>query len=149
VEHLPEGDLENLLESLGTGRRITLQEVTEGAKASPKPEGEVPNPLPGRRILDHLSLRHLVLDDPVREALLARIAQRTGGYVGSDLEGICREAGMLAMREGSPVVEERHFEQAIEKIHAMMNDNLREYYRRQREHFKGGLPKEVQPPEYQ
>jgi transitional endoplasmic reticulum ATPase len=149
VEHLPEGDLENLLESLGTGRRITLHEVAEGAKASPKPGGEVPNPLTGRRILDHLSHRHLVLDDPVREDLLARIAKRTGGYVGSDLEGICREAGMLAMREGSPVVEERHFEQAIDKIHAMMNDNLREYYRRQREHFKGGLPKEIQPPEYQ
>jgi transitional endoplasmic reticulum ATPase len=30
-----------------------------------------------------------------------------------------------------------------------MNERSREYYRRMREFFKGGLPKEVQPPEYQ
>jgi transitional endoplasmic reticulum ATPase len=46
-------------------------------------------------------------------------------------------------------VKEAHFEAALAKVHAMMNENLREYYRRMREVFKGGLPKEVQPPEYQ
>jgi transitional endoplasmic reticulum ATPase len=30
-----------------------------------------------------------------------------------------------------------------------MNDNLRDYYDKIRQHFKGGLPKQVQPPEYQ
>jgi transitional endoplasmic reticulum ATPase len=30
-----------------------------------------------------------------------------------------------------------------------MNERLREFYGRIRLHFKGGLPKEVQPPEYQ
>jgi transitional endoplasmic reticulum ATPase len=68
--------------------------------------------------------------------------------VGSDLEALCREAGMLAMREGAQAVTEKHFTAATAKIHPTMNERSREYYRRIREHFKGGLPKEVQPPEY-
>ena len=30
-----------------------------------------------------------------------------------------------------------------------MNERLRDYYQRIQQHFKGGLPKQVQPPEYQ
>jgi len=30
-----------------------------------------------------------------------------------------------------------------------MNQKLREMYMRMKQYFKGGLPKEVQPPEYQ
>jgi transitional endoplasmic reticulum ATPase len=35
------------------------------------------------------------------------------------------------------------------KVHPTMNENLREYYSRIQQHFKGGLPQKVQPPEYQ
>jgi transitional endoplasmic reticulum ATPase len=96
-----------------------------------------------------LSLHRLTLEDPVREGLVASIAKKTPGYVGSDLQGICWEAGMLAMRENSSLVEERHFEEAIKKIHPTMNERSLDFYKRMREVFKGGLPKEVQPPEYQ
>ena len=99
--------------------------------------------------MDLLSSRRLVLEDPVRDALISAIAQRTGGYVGSDLGGVCKEAGMLAMREWSVSVTERHFDEAVKKVRPTMNERSREYYRRMREVFKGGLPKEVQPPEYQ
>jgi transitional endoplasmic reticulum ATPase len=37
----------------------------------------------------------------------------------------------------------------VKKVRPTMNERSREYYRRMREVFKGGLPKEVQPPEYQ
>jgi transitional endoplasmic reticulum ATPase len=30
-----------------------------------------------------------------------------------------------------------------------MNERVRQYYAKVQQHFKGGLPKEVQPPEYQ
>jgi len=73
----------------------------------------------------------------------------TEGFVGSDLESLCREAGMLALREGTEVVAKRHFEAAQKKVHPTMNDNLRQYYDKIQQHFKGGLPKQVQPPEYQ
>ncbi|NCB31520.1 MAG: hypothetical protein EOM66_08955, partial [Clostridia bacterium] len=65
------------------------------------------------------------------------------------LESLCREAGMLALREGTPVVAKRHFVAAQKKVHPTMNENLRQYYDKIQQHFKGGLPKQVQPPEYQ
>jgi transitional endoplasmic reticulum ATPase len=56
---------------------------------------------------------------------------------------------MFAMREGSPAVHERHFEEALKKVHPTMNDRLRTTYTRYQEYFKGGLPIKDQPPEYQ
>ena len=73
----------------------------------------------------------------------------TEGFVGSDLEALCREAGMLALREGSSSVTKQHFDEAQKKVHPTMNENLRQYYDKIQQHFKGGLPKQVQPPEYQ
>ena len=93
--------------------------------------------------------RNLTFADPVREALAADLAGVTEGFVGSDLEALCREAGMLALREGATIVSRRHFDAAQEKVHPTMNENLREYYGKIQQHFKGGLPQKVQPPEYQ
>jgi transitional endoplasmic reticulum ATPase len=93
--------------------------------------------------------KNLSFTDPARETLAANLAAITEGFVGSDLESICREAGMLALRENATAVAPRHFEEAQKKVHPMMNERLREYYTRIQQHFKGGLPKQVQPPEYQ
>jgi transitional endoplasmic reticulum ATPase len=147
--NMAERDVEDALDSMGKEKTVTPGEITGALKAGPRPDEEVPNPLTGRRIMDLLSAHHLVLEDPVRESLIGAVAARTDGYVGSDLEGVCREAGMLAMREGAGTVTERHFDEAVKKVRPTMNERSREYYRRMREVFKGGLPKEVQPPEYQ
>jgi transitional endoplasmic reticulum ATPase len=149
AQHLTPEQYHEILDSFGRNRRITLPEFQEKAKNYPKPEGAADNPLSQRAVLGALSERGLVLEDPVREALIESIAKRTQGFVGSDLQGICWEAGMLALRENAPAVEERHFEAAIAKIHPTMNERSQEFYQRMRRFFKGGLPKEVQPPEYQ
>ena len=56
---------------------------------------------------------------------------------------------MLALREKVMNVTMKHFEKAKEKVHPTMNERLRDQYKRTRDHFKGGLPPQVQPPEYQ
>lgn len=91
----------------------------------------------------------LSFDDPKLQEFIRQLALMTEGYVGSDLELLCREAGMLALRERSTVVTLKHFESAKQKIHPTMNQNIREWYKKIQDSFKGGLPKEVQPPEYQ
>ena len=103
-----------------------------------------------RRILMEIweKLGVSVIDEPA-ETIFADIASRTEGYVGADIEGLCREAGIFAMREGVGAVSGTHFDQALAKVHPTMNDNLRAAYQKIQTHFKGGLPKEVQPPEYQ
>ena len=53
-----------------------------------------------------------------RERFLMELANRTDGYSGADIEAVCREAAMLALRENinAKVVERRHFEEALKKI---------------------------------
>jgi transitional endoplasmic reticulum ATPase len=149
VRNVPERELEEILEALGSDRKVTVEDISAPLANLTVPEGEVGNPLTGRRVADLLTSHRLVLEDPAQEALVSSLAQKTAGYVGSDLGGVCKEAGMLALREGSATVREGHFEDAIRKVRPTMNERSREYYRRMREVFKGGLPKEVQPPEYQ
>ena len=42
-----------------------------------------------------------------------------------------------------------NFTAAAAKVHATMNQRVRDYYQKIQQFFKGGLPQEVQPPEYQ
>ncbi|NLB00750.1 MAG: ATPase, partial [Methanomicrobiales archaeon] len=101
------------------------------------------------RLVDLFAQQKILLNDPARDRLIRKVATETEGFVGSDLEALAREAAMLAMREGAAVVKPSHFENAQEKVHATMNERLRQYYGKVQQHFKGGLPKDIQPPEYQ
>src|SRR5271157_455925 len=74
------------------------------------------------------------------------LADLTENYVGSDIESICREAAMLALRENldAKIVEMRHFRDALKKVKPTMNDMVKSYYKNIKENFKGGTPKEIQ-----
>jgi transitional endoplasmic reticulum ATPase len=102
-----------------------------------------------RKILEHLTRKKLEFYDPQKKNLIKSIASKTEGYVGSDLEALCREAGMFALREGTSYIREKHFEDAIIKVHPTMNERVREYYAKIQHGFKGGLPTQMQLPEYQ
>jgi transitional endoplasmic reticulum ATPase len=102
-----------------------------------------------RKIKQLFNQYELYFSDKSREALISFIAEKTEGHVGADLQALCREAGMLALRDGSTKVKKSHFEAAYEKVHPTMNERVRDYYSKIQQNFKGGLPKQVQPPEYQ
>ncbi|MDI9633305.1 MAG: CDC48 family AAA ATPase [Methanolinea sp.] len=147
---LGEEGIDAVCEELGRDREVTPGEViyvSEKVKPSGKP------PLSRaecrRYFVEQLSARKLRVVDPAVDALIAELAARTEGYVGSDIEALCREAGVFAMREGVSAVGKRHFEASLSKVHPTMNPHLKEYYERIRQSFKGGLPREVQLPEYQ
>jgi len=54
---------------------------------------------------------------PLAEGIdLDKIARETFGFSGAHLESLANEAAILAMREGKEVIEQRHFEEAIEKV---------------------------------
>jgi transitional endoplasmic reticulum ATPase len=147
---LDETMLDAVLDRLGNSRVFTLDEARAVADTVvPEKEGTLSRGQRRRFIRDHMAERGLTLRDEPRDAIIGTIADRTEGYVGADLEGLCREAGIFAMRERANAVTLRHFEQSLEKIHPTMNERLRESYSRIRQHFKGGLPRDAQPPEYQ
>lgn len=56
------------------------------------------------------------------EVCLESIAKESFGFSGAHLESLANEAAILAMREGSKVVQPHHFQEAIDKV--MMGEKL-------------------------
>lgn len=70
----------------------------------------VPPPdLEARCEILHVHTRNMKIDDDVD---LTRIAEDTELFTGAELEGLCREAGIVALRESiaATVVSDRHFQ---------------------------------------
>jgi len=150
TEGLSENAVEDLMLAVDAGRHTSIEDL-RSRRAMIEADGDegLRRSLRRRKIVDLLSQQKIALDDPARTRLIRKIATETEGFVGSDLEALGREAAMLAMREGASHVNATHFDRAQEKVHATMNERLRQYYGRVQQHFKGGLPKDIQPPEYQ
>ncbi|MHA1331082.1 MAG: AAA family ATPase, partial [Candidatus Hodarchaeales archaeon] len=65
-----------------------------------------------------------------------RLAKETEFYVGADLEAICREAGMYALRENLDYVEWRHFESALSRVHSSCTPEMMKWYENQESQFR-------------
>ncbi|MEJ2250427.1 MAG: CDC48 family AAA ATPase [Candidatus Lokiarchaeota archaeon] len=69
---------------------------------------------------------------------LENIASQTDGFSGADLENLCREAGMQAIREkmeNLDVIEKRHFNQALEKIQSTLPQDIVDRYEQMAKHI--------------
>jgi transitional endoplasmic reticulum ATPase len=67
---------------------------------------------------------------PLLDVRLEEIAQRTEGFVGSDLATLCREAGLTAIRENPKAqkVTMAHFDQAFKLTHASTDAESLKFY---------------------
>jgi len=84
--------------------------------------------------------RNMPLSDDVDLKILA---DKTDGYSGADIEAVCREAGMSAMRESPDVdkVHMRHFEQALKMIRPSITPELMKQYKAVAEQLMGARVK--------
>ncbi|MFA7695560.1 MAG: AAA family ATPase, partial [Methanoregula sp.] len=149
TEGQTEDTLGELVEKLGKNAKVTAETVKAAIVPARDADAGILKGARRRRLVDLMREKNLTFEDPARDANLAELSRITEGFVGADLEALCREAGMFALRDGASVVTPQHFSEAQKKVHPTMNDNLRDYYGKIQQHFKGGLPKKVQPPEYQ
>lgn len=80
-------------------------------------------------------------DTPLaKDVDLEALADITEGYVGADIESVCREAVMIALRENFDIesVEMRHFREAMKKVKPTITENIAEFYEKIEAQFKGG-----------
>ncbi|MDR0439322.1 MAG: CDC48 family AAA ATPase [Methanocalculaceae archaeon] len=133
----------NLVEKYA-GKTMTLRQIKIAVKKIETEENELSVPQLRRILVDAFTTQNVMFEDPVRVALIEKIAEMTDGFVGSDLENLCREAAMETLRRNGATVTYADFFSAKLRVHPTMNDRVREYYENIRLRFKGGLPKQVQ-----
>jgi transitional endoplasmic reticulum ATPase len=69
---------------------------------------------------------------------LERLAKETEGYTGADIEALCREAGLNALRENinSKIVAKKHFDHALKKSKPSIDTKIVDLYNRMDAKFK-------------
>ena len=79
------------------------------------------------------------------EGLLRALAKKTEGYVGADIEAVCREAAILALREdiNSKDILPKHFEKALQKVRPSVTKELENAYEELQEHFSAKRAKQI------
>ena len=82
---------------------------------------------------------------PLKGVSLDRLAERTQGYVGADIEAVCREAGMIALREDTKakVVKMTHFDQALNEVQPSVTKEIKKAYEEIKTQFKSAQAKEM------
>ncbi len=80
---------------------------------------------------------------PLKDVSLEDLAERTEGYSGADIEGVCREAGILALRENikANTVTLIHFNAALELVRPTLDEATIKYYEDIGKEIQGGMNK--------
>jgi len=70
-----------------------------------------------------------------KDVSLEELAEKTEGFSGADIEGLCREAAMLALRSDikAKKVNKTNFENAMKDTNASITKDLINHYKRMKE----------------
>jgi transitional endoplasmic reticulum ATPase len=102
----------------------------------PAPETE------SRREIFSVHTRGMPLDKDIN---LEELIAKTQGYVGADIESICREAAIFALREDmkSKTIKMKHFEMALEKVRSSSTPEIETMYAEMEKTFRSARAKEM------
>jgi transitional endoplasmic reticulum ATPase len=77
------------------------------------------------------------------EKLLYWLAKQTEGFSGADIDALCREAAMIALRDDINVKEVRktHFERAIAEARGSLTDDVIKYYKKVKDDMGSSIAK--------
>ncbi len=69
---------------------------------------------------------------PIKSVDLKKLAKETEGYSGADIEALCREAALFALREDvkAKTVESKHFEKALKKVKPSITEDVFKRYQK-------------------
>jgi transitional endoplasmic reticulum ATPase len=83
---------------------------------------------------------------PLKGVKIEQLAKKTEGYVGADIEAICREAAIIALRENLNASEIKldHFEGALEKVRPSVTPDIAKAYEELQDQFTKARAKQMQ-----
>lgn len=80
-----------------------------------------------REKIFEVHLKHMPLDKDVD---IIELANSSDGYTGAEIENLCREAGMTAIRENRDIVSMKDFEKAMDEVHPAISKEVADRIRR-------------------
>jgi len=82
---------------------------------------------------------------PLKDVKIDELAEKTEGYAGSDIEAICREAAIFALRKDikADKVGMNCFEKALKKVRPSITKEIEKAYEDIRNHFSSARAKEM------
>ena len=80
-----------------------------------------------------------------KEAFLLELAKKTEGYVGADIEAVCREAAILALREdiSSKEITMKYFNEALKKVSPSVTEEIEKAYTDLKDQFTSARGKQM------
>ena len=96
-----------------------------------------------REMIFAVHLKKMPLENDVN---VKELALKTKGYVGADIEAICREAAIMALRKDMEAkkVGKKHFDEALEKVRPSVTEDIEKMYTEMMEYFKQARAKEME-----
>ena len=89
---------------------------------------------------------------PLKAVSIPKLVDETEGYVGADIEAICREAAMLALRKDMKAknVTMKEFEEAMQKVRPSVTKEIEKSYEELKDAFSRARAKQMEKekPEY-
>jgi len=84
--------------------------------------------------------------DSKREQFLLDLAKKTDGYVGSDIESVCREAAILVLRDNidSEEIPMKYFEKALKKVPPSVDESIQKTYEDMRDNLSAARARQMQ-----
>ncbi|NJL44296.1 MAG: hypothetical protein HC945_03220 [Nitrosarchaeum sp.] len=91
---------------------------------------------------------HMARMSLAKDVDLDELVRRTEGYVGADIEAVCREAAILCLRADMAAtdVSMRFFEDALQKVQASVNKEIEETYAEFERRFRQARSAEMRGP---
>ena len=81
-----------------------------------------------------------------REKFIYYLATKTKGYVGADIEAVCREAAIFALRKdmNAKNVTRKNFEEALEKVRPSVTEEIEKMYEEMQDYFRQAQAREME-----
>ena len=78
-------------------------------------------------------------DMPLGKFKVEDFSKQLTNYTGADIEAVCRESALIAMRAGKKSVSRKNFEEAIGRVRPTVTEDMMAYYNRMESMLTSGL----------